>query len=312
MVSEKTSEFQAARRLTSLSRPPSRRCLSRCIVSFSSFGRGCSSSDELEANLLLRDPRRLDCVNGEPLSPPGRRIGLSLLFLPLRVLSRTGTILRSSLPALLGKVDEKARPVDENSSARHTTYAELRCVSRTFGGRRYSTLIPLGRGYPCLIPLLPLPASRRFPLAAGFTPASSLLHHLLLRRRYSFKRLVFPVGTWQPQQRHEKRLINKLIRFRPTPRCTPFVLNLFFFPSANVCPGVVPLAATGRTVVDPSRLPETRHHGFESNSRFISSLMPGRREAFYVKERLFLLSRLLQLCRDIMELLRDCWRIWHT
>lgn len=132
------------------------------------------------------------------------------------------------LPALLGKVDEKARPVDENSSARHTAYAELRCISRTFGGRRYSTLIPLGRGYPCLIPLLPLPASRRFPLAAGFTPASSLLHHLLLRRRYSFKRLVFPVGTWQPQQRHEKRLINKLIRFRPTPRCTPFVLNLFF------------------------------------------------------------------------------------
>lgn len=59
----------------------------------------------------------------------------------------------------------------------------------------------------------------------------SSLHLLFLlhRRRYSFKRLVFPVGTRQPQQRHEKRLINKLIRFLPTLRRTPFISNLSLF-----------------------------------------------------------------------------------
>lgn len=69
-------------------------------------------------------------------------------------------------------------------------------------------------------------------------PSRSGIHssRLLLHRQYSFKRLVFPVGTRQSQQRYEKRLINKLIRFLPTLRRTPFIFNLFFS-SVNVCPG---------------------------------------------------------------------------
>jgi len=79
------------------------------------------------------------------------------------------------------------------------------------------------RGNLRLIPLLLLPAT---------IPSRDEIHSRLLRRRYSFKRLVFPMGTQQPQQRHEKRLINKLIRFLPIPRRAS--LGLFF--STNACP----------------------------------------------------------------------------
>jgi len=126
----------------------------------------------------------------------------------------------------------RKRPTDENSSYR--ARAARRIWALLYPGplvaailhadsirKRVSVPDPALTSY-----LLPLPSSRRFPLARGGIHFSLLL---LLHRQYSFNRLVFPVGIRQPQQRYEKRLINKLIRFLPTLRRTPFIFNLFFF-----------------------------------------------------------------------------------
>lgn len=81
----------------------------------------------------------------------------------------------------------------------------------------------------------------------------------------------FPWERDSHQQRHEKRLINKLIGFLP---------SLAFSKSLNM---LYPRCFRNRVAglpfrkVHTSRLPETRHQKLGSNSRFISSLMPWRR-----------------------------------
>lgn len=163
--------------------------------------------------------------------------------------------------ARLGNVDEKVsrRRKFELSRARaRLPHGELRCILNLWWWPPVLHVDSIRKRVS--VPDPTLTSSRWIPLAAEFSR--------LLRRRYSFKRLVFPVGTRQPQQRHEKRLINKLIRFLPTPRRTPSVLSISFFFSRKPPVPVLPLTTTGHTVVDPSRLPETRHP--DSNPTHVS------------------------------------------
>lgn len=250
--------FQQPRRVPTVVPPSSsclgHRCLRVSILSLFSPSGAVAAPPEPEANLLLRDPRRLDCANGEPLSPPWRRIGLSLLFLLLRVF--TGPILRSRTlgrPRVLrvkvdnGKASRRRRKF-EPSCTRARCESELEIVSWTFDAP--PPLIPLAEGIRLILGSSSTWSSRSFSwscnnslLAMGFTAAATTT------TKCSFKRLVFPVGTRQPQQRHEKRLINKLIRFLLTPvlahnprASISLSLFLFFFFLANTSVPLLPVA----------------------------------------------------------------------
>lgn len=95
--------------------------------------------DEAEANLLLRDPRRLDCANGEPLSPPGRRIGLSL-FLPSLPDVRSDSQESPSSWKIDGKAFRRRKFVLSR------LYRAFASYPRSLAAAGYLTLIPLREG----------------------------------------------------------------------------------------------------------------------------------------------------------------------
>lgn len=136
-----------------------------------------------------------------------------LFLVPPRPSVRAGPMVLRS-----GRRSTGEDPVDENSC--YLTRAPYPGLSPALD------VDSIKEGYPRLIPL-PRPAT--IPSLARDRIRSRY------QRRYSFKRLVFPVGIRQPQQRHEKRLINKLIRFLSTPRRAQPSFSASFFREPS-CP----------------------------------------------------------------------------